>query len=525
MKPATPQPLSAEEPRTPPSAEGRRHAALARARRIAITLVVPVLLGVAGAWLAIAAFGYDSVATGPFQVRLSAAIGRGVTDVALPPFGTLRADTHLAPLHLRLALEDVNVDKLEPLLTDPRSPVQLAERVGRALRGALWPLALRVLALGGIGALALGTLAYRLGRRALVALLAGIVFVAGAEGITALTYDARAFLSPSYSGSLRLVPDLFGPVRGTVQRVGYFRNELERIVASAGRAYTAIEANPLGRGDEIRVLSISDVHLSTLGYDFAERLADAFDVDVVLDTGDTSSFGTGAEAAILSAIPRFDRPYVWVRGNHDSIAFQRAVAGYDQATVLDGTSATVAGITFYGLGDPYFVSARGAPQGDQEIRDLVASAGPRIVSDVEAMPGPPDVVAVHDDRMAQTAAGLVPLVVSGHFHKNADRAESGTLFLQVGTTGGAGPTGFTAEGDVPFSAQVLYFRPGVDGRPTLVAWDVIEQEPATGSFSVERRLVEQEYGRLIPSPASETATPTPTVGGSVAGSGSGEATT
>ena len=139
-------------------------------------------------------------------------------------------------------------------------------------------------------------------------------------GFTAIGFDAAAFQAPSYTGSLRLVPQLFGPVEGAIERVGYFREELRRVVAGAARAYAAIESNPLGRGDEIRVLHISDIHLSTLGYGFAHELARSFDVDLVIDTGDTTSFGAPDEEFILSEIPAFGLPYVWVAGNHDSAA-------------------------------------------------------------------------------------------------------------------------------------------------------------------------------------------------------------
>jgi hypothetical protein len=241
---------------------------------------------------------------------------------------------------------------------------------------------------------------------------------------------------------------------------------------------------------------------------FARELATSFDVDLVLDSGDTSSFGTPGEELILAEIPSFGRPYVFIRGTHDSIAFQSAVEGLPNGTVLDGEAEEVAGITIYGLGDPYFVEGRGLPIDDDEITELVRSVGPTIVDDVEAMPRPPDVVAVHDHRMAEAAAGLVPLVVSGHFHRNHDEVIDGTLFLEVGTTGGSGPTGFTVEGD-PFSAEVLYFRAGGDGGMRLVAWDLVIQFPETATLQIERHLASEVLeGSPTPTP-SFTPGPSP----------------
>jgi predicted phosphodiesterase len=303
------------------------------------------------------------------------------------------------------------------------------------------------------------------------------------------------------------VPQLFGPIEGAIERVGYFREELRRVVAGAARAYAAIESNPLGRGQEVRVLHISDVHLSTLGYGFAQELARSFEVDLVVDTGDTTSFGAPDEEFILSEIPRFGLPYVWVRGNHDSGAFQEALGRVDGTVVLDGGTADVDGFTIYGLGHPYFNEERGTPVGDEDVEAQVASAADQVLAEVSALADPPDIVLVHDDRMADGIAGLVPLVVSGHFHDNRDEVRDGTVFLRVGTTGGAGPTGFTAEGDVPFSAEVLYFEPNEEGRMRLVAWDVVTQFPETGSLEIARHLA-SDVG-LSPSPSIATPTESP----------------
>ena len=131
----------------------------------------------------------------------------------------------------------------------------------------------------------------------------------------------------------------------------------------------------------------------------------------------------------------------------------------------------------------------------------MAAAAEEVAADIEALPEPPDIVVVHDDRMAADVA-VVPLVVSGHFHENRDQAIDGTVLLRVGTTGGAGPTGFTAEDDVPFSAEVLYLRREA-GEIHLVAWDVVTQFPETGSLEISRHLA-SDVG-LSPSPATPTA--------------------
>jgi predicted phosphodiesterase len=482
----------------------------ARSRHVLMWIVLPIAVGIAGAWLGLMAFARTTVPMGPFDVQLDAVPGRAQTDIALPPLGRVSAGTHAAPVHLSATLTDVDVKQLQTLIGEQGLDGVAAGLESQAVR-RIWPFLLRAFGVAMGGALLAALVAFRGHRRQVrLAMLAALVAVGGSGVVAVATFDASAFLQPTYSGTLALAPQLFGPVGSTVERVDYFRAQLRAIVGGASSAYSAIQANPLGQGQEIRILHISDIHLSPLGFDFAQELARGFDVDAVLDTGDVTSFGTPAENVVASFIPGFSVPYVFVRGSHDSVDLQRAIERVPNATVVDGTSTTVAGVSIYGLGDPYFVEQRGAPQSDAAIEELVRSVAPRIASDVAALPKPPAVVAVHDDRMAEDVAGLVPLVASGHFHENSATVRDGTLFLRVGTTGGAGPTGgFTAEGpQIPLSAEILYFRPATAQEPArLVAWDVIEQDAGSGDLTVERHVVESEFGALTPSPAAPTSTP------------------
>src|SRR5439155_2410533 len=117
--------------------------------------------------------------------------------------------------------------------------------------------------------------------------------------------------------------------------------------------------------------------------------------------------------------------------------------------VLDGQVRRVDGLTVYGLGDPVFTPNKEAAGDDEQIAQRVRSVGPRILDSVTHMRAPPDIVAVHDDRMAEAVAGYVPLVISGHFHVPSARVIDGTLYLRIGSTGGAGANVFTQVGGVP----------------------------------------------------------------------------
>jgi predicted MPP superfamily phosphohydrolase len=471
--------------------------------RRAAPILVAGVVGLAGAWLGMALFGNDTVPIGPFRVELDVGFGKGETELGLPPFGALTADTHLSPLHVSATLEDVGVRRLTDVVKQEGID-GLVNDVELDAHDSVRTMAWRILLVAALGGVALALLVYRRRWRLVAAGgLTALLGVALCEVFLLATFTPEAFSEPTYSGSLALAPQLIGPVTDATGKIEDLRAGLEQIVDGTVRAYTTLQPAPLS-SDAIRVLHISDIHESPLGMDFAQQIARGFDVDFVIDTGDLTSFGTPVENLITTEIPAFERPYVFIRGSHDSIALQAAVAKEPNAIVLDGRAKTIDGLTVYGLGHPAFTPARGAPVDAEDFAALARSVGPRIVQDVEASPDPVEVVAVHDDRMAEDVAGRVPLVISGHFHETTATVRNGTLYLRIGTTGGSG-AGIFRGLDIPFSAEVLYFSK--EPEPRLIAYDVIEQSPESGSLQVRRVNVPVEFGDLELTP---TPTPTPT---------------
>jgi predicted phosphodiesterase len=477
-------------------------------RRV-VRYVLAVAIGIGGSWLGMAVWGSSTSEMGPFEVRMSAQFGGGETVIVLPPLGQLSADTHAAPLRIRATLLDVRITQLSDALAHGGVSA-LVRRVADEADTAVRYLAIRVLLIGVATAAALAALAFRKDRHAIgIAALAAVVAIGGTEVGAIATFHRAAFGSPTFSGSLALAAKVIPPVR-TVQEIDAYQEQLTRVIDGAIGAYTSIRTNDVGGEGEIRVLHIGDIHLSPLGFDFARQIASGFDVDVVVDTGDTTSFGTASEDFVIQDIAAFHRPYVWVRGNHDSRRLQHELTRIPNVHVLDGTSIVVDGLRMYGLGDPIPPSiTRTVPDDVFEAR--VRAQGERILSDLAALP-PVDILAVHDDRMAEAAAGRIPLVLSGHFHEEEARVIDGTLFLRVGTTGGSALTTFEPDANIPLTAEVLYFAPGTP--PSLIAYDVIQQNVKTGSLTVTRHTIADEYGALTPSPVptGETATPSTTSG-------------
>jgi predicted phosphodiesterase len=471
---------------------------------------LPVLAGALGALLAISFLARQEVTVGPATVRLEAGAAlTGSSRLAVPPFGSVSARTHLGQLAFRATIDDVDVRRLGRLLEGSPGPAGPGGPRFAELEATLGPLeeqarqaatgfVLRIALLGLAGGLATVLLFPRRTRQRLLRCgLGGLTATLLLLGPALATYDLAAFREPRYDGALEYAPALIGDVRTGLDRLRTLREEMVRIGRNLDRAYAAL-ANPVGDLDgdgTVRVLHVSDLHLNPAGFDLAERLADQFDVAAVVDTGDMGTWGFPREPEVAANVGRFDVPYLFVKGNHDDQDMVEAVAANDNARVLDRSGAEVAGIRFFGVADPTFTPGKGHQVEEFEELKIRQSVG--VADAVEAQALRPDVLLVHDGRLAAYARGHVATVLEGHLHRFGTEVVNGTRTLMSGTTGAGGPDNFRAEDPPAADAQVIYFDPETR-RP--VAVDRITVRLPGSSFSVERLLLPEGASAFTPDP-------------------------
>jgi predicted phosphodiesterase len=449
----------------------------------------------------------QEVMVGPATVSLSAGPAlTGSSRLAAPPFGSVSARTHLGPLAFRATIDDVDVPRLSRLLEGSPGPggprfAELEATLGPLedqARRAATVFLLRIAVLGVAGGLAAVVLFRRRTRRRLVRCgIGGLAATVLLLGPALATYDLNAFREPRYDGALEYAPALIGDVRTGLDRLRTLREEMVRIGRNLDRAYAAL-ADPVGDLDSngtVRVLHVSDLHLNPAGFDLAERLADQFDVAAVVDTGDMGTWGLPQEPLVAANIGRFQVPYLFVKGNHDDADMVRAVAAYDNARVLDGGGVEVDGIRFFGVADPTFTPGKGEQV--EEFEQLKVERSVAVADAVDRQALRPDVLMVHDGRLAAYARGHVATVLEGHLHRFGTEVVNGTRTLMTGTTGAAGLDNFRAADPPPADAQVLYFDPETR-RP--VAVDRITVRLPGSSFSVERILLPEGAAPFAPDP-------------------------
>ncbi|MFJ8943748.1 metallophosphoesterase [Streptomyces sp. NPDC102395] len=474
----------------------------------ALGLTAVVLLG---AWLGLLIVGDVRAPVGPMNTTMTLRPSTtGGTKINVSPLGALQLDSHTGPVRL-----DVNVDQLDPvraqaLVDHPERLSGLQDEIARDVEHGTLDLALRSCVAVVTGATALGLAVYRRPRRALAAggLALGLLTASGATAWA--TWNPKSVLEPRFSGLLSSAPSLVGNARSIVTEFDVYQKELARLVTNVTKLYDVTSTLPTYQPDPttVRVLHVSDIHLNPASWKIISSLVDQYDVDVIVDSGDTMDHGSAAENGFLDPIADLGAPYVWVRGNHDSAATQRYLEGVRNVHVLDdGRAVTLAGLRFAGVGDPQFTPDRSTEQSGQDVQE---AAGDRLADALRAQRAagtPVDVAVAHEPAAARRTDGEVPLALAGHVHhEDMEILKNGTRLRIEGSTGGSGLRAVEGKYPDPIQASILYFD-----RDTrrLQAWDEIK----LGGLG----LTTAEVSRHLPKENQPGATTSPSPSGTPTG--------
>lgn len=434
--------------------------------------VATLLAGLFGAWIALSVAGTTHTDIGPLNVDAEISPAwTGETVLQVDPLGTLVFDTHASPLRVTLSIRAIDVEAVQRMVAEPASFNALESQLTRDLDDALTRAAVRAGVVATIGALLAGGLVLRSWRRALLAGAVGVSAVGLTYGLTFATFDRDAIQQPRYTGLLTLAPQVVGSAEAITADFGAYVDQLAGLVTNVTRLYdTAIALPTWAPTDDLtRVLFVADLHLNPAAWGVIRAVANQYDVDVIVDAGDIADHGTAPEARYAEPISTLGRPYLFVKGNHDSVLIVRAVQAQPNAIVLDHQPVTVAGLRFLGAPDPRFTP-------DQQTRGTAAEdirrATEELAERARYLPMRPDVLVFHDPTHADMFADTAPLVLAGHAHRRNDIVlDDGTRIFVQGSTGGAGLRGLEGEEPTPVTLSVLYFDPATKA---LVAWDDIK---------------------------------------------------
>ncbi|WP_100501333.1 metallophosphoesterase [Geodermatophilus chilensis] len=456
----------------------------------------------AGAWLGILLLGRVSAPIGPFDATVAFRPLGGGAALDIPPLGALQVDAYDGPLRLEIQLSRVDEIRATQLATDPTKLDGVVDQVSADLRDAVervaWLTALAAVGGGTVAAL----LVLRRRREPLIALGLSTALVAATGGVAAATWRPEALSRPTYTGLLVNANSLIGSAQDIVARFDAYRASLEDLVTNVSSLYSTLSTLPPpgGADDSVAVLHVSDIHLNPAGFDLVQQVVTQFDVDGVLDTGDITDWGSQPENGLISAVGALDVPYVYTRGNHDSTVTAQLVAAQPNATVLDDSAVTVAGLTIVGAPDPRFTPDQNADDGIETLEE----SGEGLAEFVEPLPETPAIAMVHDPEQALPLDGVVPLVLAGHTHeREVTRLDGGTLLMVQGSTGGAGLRALQGEFPEPLTCTVLYLNPRTGA---LTAYDEI----TLGGLGQTEVTIEREVVPAAATAVGDGVPPTPT---------------
>jgi predicted MPP superfamily phosphohydrolase len=490
---------------------GRVPAPLRRGAAIALVALAGTLLGVQLG-------GHSSNDVGPFRVDFALAPSwTGDAQVQIPPLGAITVDSHDGPAALNARIKLLDEQRTRELINNPQridaASNEAADDIGRAVRELAFKAALAAVT----GGLLLGLVVFRNVRRAAASAAVAFALVAATAGVAAATWRPESIREPKYEGLLTNVPAVIGDARNIYDRYGEYRGELIRIVSNMSRVYTNLSSLPTYQPDPntVRVLHVTDLHLNPTSYEVIGAIADQFQVNAVVDTGDLTDWGSNLENPYAQSIGKLGVPYVFIRGNHDSAETAAAVARQPNAVVLDNDVRKVGGLTIAGIRDPRFTPDKSEGDLGPDEESVIAS-GERLAETVKAYneqngttnhppptptpsaaprngnagtadDGTVDLMLIHDPRAAEALSDAGPLVLAGHTHKRkVSKLDDDTTLMVEGSTGARGLRGIGEKDPTPLQMKLLYFSPA--GQ--LQAYDNITVSGAGQSkLELERTIV------------------------------------
>lgn len=463
-----------------------------------------------GAWVGIGFFGATAQPVGPVETTMRLVPSwQGESVLSLPPLGTLELDTHDSPVQLQVTVDRINQQDARRIFRDPLVLAGLESEVTRDIRTGVYATATKGLVTGVVGAMLVTLIVARRRKPTLIAGGGAAVAILFVFGLAGLTLSPRAVTEPKYTGLLTGAPSLIGNAQDLAENFDAYSNELVRLVTNVTKLYDVTSTLPAYQPNQnvVRVLHISDLHLGEHAWDVIDSVTQQYSVDLIVDSGDTTDHGLEAENYFLQRIPSLRVPYVWVRGNHDSIVTEEAMRKLPNVVVLDGSVRTVKGIRFLGAGDPRFTPDRSDRDIPKETQAVAAQALALAKVARNSQPAV-DAIVYHDSAGASFFDGQASLLLTGHGHERLNLVlPKGSRLMQEGTTGGAGLRALEKDKPAPIEMSVLYLD-----RSTreLEAWDEITLGGlGLTSARIDRHQVKPDEPATTPSPVPTPTGPVP----------------
>ncbi|WP_205695732.1 metallophosphoesterase family protein [Conexibacter sp. SYSU D00693] len=413
------------------------------------------------------------------------------------------------PVRLKVDVRAVDRDAAARIAQGGELPVrelreEATDAIASYIRLTVLVVAGASLALGLLGALALRSRSVAPVRRLIATAVLGAV---ACGGLVVWGLPPRGALDdPTYYARGPDIPVALRALQGATQSADRLEEELDGQLVGLAQLVEDPARRPALRGLP-RLVAASDLHNNVLAIPALERAAAG---RPVLFAGDLTDRGSPLEGQLVERVVHVGEPFVFVAGNHDSDALERRLARAgaivlrrDGQVRADGSRGPVvvraAGLRIAGFESPNVRRRAGGYRDEGAEVDEAEREAFR--SWVLGLAGQVDVVLVHEPALVGDALDVLRadvtlpplLVVSGHTHQAAVRADRDVVEVNGGSIG-AGGTGNLGDG-TDLSLAVVTFRR--DPFAPL-AVDTVAIDPATGAATATRVRVASHRGTPQP---------------------------
>lgn len=460
-------------------------------RRILVAVIISVV-AIAGALLMLNFFGNTDFQINGLEAELKIDLQKpGMTEIQVPPLGKITAKTHKSPAGIKIILKSIDLNQLKGMVEEAPKAGELAGKVEADIKSKFKALIYKVILLGIIGGTgSIWLLQRRHWYEYLYGAILGIVTVSLLLTLTYKSYNTDSFQSPEYEGMLKTAPWMIGLVQEGIAKFDLWGQQLQSVADNLYDMFQRVDSleamGPEGNGD-LRVLHVSDLHNNPAAFDFIEQVAETFQADFIVDTGDISDFGTPLETVFLERLKAIKVPYVFVPGNHETEDIIRELRNTPNVKVVEEGPVKVKGVNIIGISDPA-AYGREIKSGEEAFIETENKLS-RIIAEGSQEP---DILAVHNHRLAGKFVGVAPVILHGHDHAYKIRNAKGSVIIDAGTTGAAGVGGLEANKDIPYSLVVLQFKRQEKGYK-LIAADTIKVSNMQSGYSLERKMFPELY--------------------------------
>jgi Icc-related predicted phosphoesterase len=453
-----------------------------------VAIILTVLLG---SLLSVYLFGptsYDIQGASVYVFAEPAAEGKTVVDI--PPFGNILANTHPLPLELHLRLDYVGTQLAQGIVNLNDTDLQIITTVQKGLQDAMASFFWRQIAVGALGAALFTLLLWRLKiKHALLAGLAGALIIALILLGGFRDYDIEAFKEPEYTGVIAMAPQFIPEPSKLLAQLEEMKHQTRLMVFNMQSLFDSVKSlsllgNPEKDESVTKILLVSDLHSNPVGISFINGLAQNFDIDLIIDAGDLTDFGSPLETKVTDGLKELKIPYLFCPGNHDTPEISNFVRSINNTWVLDRDIIEVAGIRIMGVPDPLSTGSQVTEPDEQKWGDLAQEQMQYLITYAQEAKEMPDLLVVHNPQLTAEFTDCFPIIINGHTHSQQIRQTTNSIILNPGTSGAAGMRGLYTEDSVPYSAIILYYKPSAGA----LAADTINYEPQSDRFYIERKL-------------------------------------